>query len=98
MFHKTGTSQVGAISKAQKARSFKNCKGGDPLVGFFESPVCCKISKNEGGTFGDYKKFSKKNEERKMRILKNLIVPKNSKWETLWRRKNSKKSRTVPKN
>ena len=43
--NKTGTSQVGAISKAQKAQRFKNCKRGDPFA-LFETSVCCKISKN----------------------------------------------------
>ena len=33
--NKTGTSQVGAISKAQKAQTFWNCKRGGPF-GFFE--------------------------------------------------------------
>ena len=56
-YNKTGTSKVGAISKAQKAQSFQNCKSrtvpkkiqrGDPLVtsGFVGY---VKIVKNERG-------------------------------------------------
>ena len=29
--NKTGTSKVGAITKAQKAQCFKICKRGDPM-------------------------------------------------------------------
>ena len=55
---KTGTSEVGAKSEAQKARSFKIVKGGP--FGLFEIPVCCKISKRiEGGTLGTLKNFQK---------------------------------------
>ena len=38
ILNKTGTSKVGAISKAQKAQSFLNCKRGDPLD-FFKSSL-----------------------------------------------------------
>ena len=31
VINKTGTSEVGAISKTQKAQSFQNCKRGDPF-------------------------------------------------------------------
>ena len=59
---KTGTSQVGAIFKAQKARSFKNCKRGTLFlkVQFFRE-ISRKLK--GGGPFGDYKKIRKKSEK-----------------------------------
>ena len=36
------TSKVGAISKAQKAQSFQNCKNGDPL-GFLKLQFAAKF-------------------------------------------------------
>ena len=39
--NKPGTAKVGAISKAQKARSFKIVNGGP--FGLCETPVGCKI-------------------------------------------------------
>ena len=38
-FNKTGTSKVGAVSKAQKAQSFQNSKRGGPF-GRFQTSVC----------------------------------------------------------
>ena len=65
--NKTGTSQVGAISKAQKAQRFKNCKRGDPFA-LFESPVCCKNKKKsrdplQRDPLETIKNFRKKNEK-----------------------------------
>ena len=51
----------------------RNLKGGP--FGIFKDPICYKISKNEGEPVGDIKLF----EEKKKRILKSLIVPKNVK-------------------
>ena len=57
--NKTGTSKVGAISKAQKAQVFKIVKGGP--FGLVENPVCCKISKKlKGGPFEGKRIFEKK--------------------------------------
>ena len=42
--NKTGTSEVGAISKAQKAQSFENCKRGDPF-GFLKIEFVAKYFK-----------------------------------------------------
>ena len=42
---KTGTSKVGAISKAQKAQSFQNCKREDPS-GFLKIQFVTKYQKN----------------------------------------------------
>ena len=62
---KTGTSEVGAISKAQKAQ---NCKKGDTL-GFLKVQFVAKYQKKiEAGTFEDKKKSKK-----------SRTVPKNSK-------------------
>ena len=58
--NKTGTSKVGAISKAQKSAIFLNLLKGGPFR-LFENPVCCKISKKLRGdpleTFKKYKNF-----------------------------------------
>ena len=56
--NKTGTSKVGAISKAKKRKVFKIVKGGP--FGLFEDPVCCKISKKiEGDPLETLKNFQK---------------------------------------
>ena len=47
--NKTGTSKVGAISKAQKAQSFQNCRRGDSS-GFLEIQFVAKYQENEGAT------------------------------------------------
>ena len=53
-FNKPRTAKVGAISKAQNLK-------GVPF-GLCETPAGCKKnSKNEGGPFGDMKKFPRKN-------------------------------------
>ena len=65
--NKTGTSKVGAISKAQRAQFLKPVKGGP--FGLFENPVCCKISNKLKGDPLETKKFEfsfnfqKKNEK-----------------------------------
>ena len=77
-----GTSKVGAISKRAV---FKPVKVG--IFGFFENPVCCKISnKLKEGPFADKKNsnfliFEKKT---KNENLNSLIVPKYIKRETFW--------------
>ena len=50
-----------------KSHSAEKCKKGDPL-GFFEQPLCCKIGKNEGGTFGDIEKVCKKFVQKKILV------------------------------
>ena len=50
---------VAAISKAQKAQSFQDCKMGDPLGFLSIQFVETLFYKIEGGSFGDIKKFSK---------------------------------------
>ena len=58
MENKTGTSKVGAISKAQKAQSFLNYKKG--TFGLFGTIVCCKISKTlKMGPFEGKKNWKK---------------------------------------
>ena len=47
--NRTGTSKVGAISKAQKRKVFKIVKGGQPL-GFLKIQFVAKYPKIEGGT------------------------------------------------
>ena len=80
--NKTGTSKVGAISKAQKAPIFQNCRKGDSL-GFLNIQFVAKYQKMKERPFGDIEKFriffSIFQKKRKMRIFNSLIVPKNVK-------------------
>ena len=80
--NKMGMSKVGAISKAQKRKVFKPVKGAS--FGFFENPVCCKISNKLKGDPLETKKirifkliFEKK---RKMRILMSLSAKIHKTW------------------
>ena len=44
----------------EQCHSAEKCKRGDPL-GFFDIPLCCKVSKEmKGGPFGAIQKISKK--------------------------------------
>ena len=52
MANKTGTSKIGAISKAKTAQFLK----GGPFE-LFENPVCCKISNKLKGRSFEEKKF-----------------------------------------
>ena len=72
--NKPKTAKVGAISKAQ------NLKEGP--FGLCETPAGCKkFLKNEGGPFGDLKKFPEKNFS--LRFLNSVTVPKNVKGRPL---------------
>ena len=55
--NKTGTSKVGAISKAQKRKVFKIVKGN--LLGFLKLQFAAHYQKNEGGILRRQKKSKK---------------------------------------
>ena len=63
-YKKPGTAKVGAISKAQKAQNFLNCKRGDPL-GFLKLQFSAKYEKNGRVTHWSNYKIPEKNKNLK---------------------------------
>ena len=80
-YKQAGTAKVGAISEAQIAQSFQNCKKGDPLGSLKLQLVAKYEKKMRGDPLKTLKNSQKKS---KIEIFERCHSAKNVKGGTLW--------------